>query len=234
MKNPIDPFKIFFTFAKLTSAAIVGVSVAGVGCSSSSNNGSGIASCNSPGAAQAGPADTHCEGQAPVVVSAASCAGGSTDDAGSSDDAGSDDAGVAAQCDYGATMANQEGDDDDCKYHVKWSSTPICEGAGGVTFTVTVTTLADGKPVTAIPQGVIIETFQPTSPTQACDDVSTHPGPNTGAYLTETASGTGVYQGPVVFDAPGIWTVRFHIHEECADTLDDSPHGHAAFHINVP
>ena len=27
--------------------------------------------------------------------------------------------------DYGATMFNAEGDDDDCKYHVKWTATPI-------------------------------------------------------------------------------------------------------------
>jgi hypothetical protein len=43
-----------------------------------------------------------------------------------------------------------------------------------------------------------------------------------------------VYAGPVIFDAPGDWTLRFHLHEECDDTLDDSPHGHAAFHITVP
>ena len=44
----------------------------------------------------------------------------------------------------------------------------------------------------------------------------------------------GIYQGTVVFNGPGEWTVRFHIHEECADLLPDSPHGHAAFHIDVP
>ena len=31
----------------------------------------------------------------------------------------------------------------------------------------------------------------------------------------------------------GRWTVRFHFHELCADTLDDSPHGHAAFFVDV-
>ena len=45
----------------------------------------------------------------------------------------------------------------------------------------------------------------------------------------------GVYQvGPIKFDAPGTWTVRFHFFEECSDAREDSPHGHAAFYVNVP
>jgi hypothetical protein len=39
---------------------------------------------------------------------------------------------------------------------------------------------------------------------------------------------------PVTFDAPGEWTIRFHFFEQCADVLPSSPHGHAAFFVNVP
>ena len=53
-------------------------------------------------------------------------------------------------------------------------------------------------------------------------------------YLTETSASSGVYSGAVAFDAPGEWTVRFHIQEQCDDICDDSPHGHAAFHLTVP
>ena len=62
---------------------------------------------------------------------------------------------------------------------------------------------------------------------------STHPSPNAD-NLIETPAGSGVYIGKVQFDAPGEWTIRFHIHEECDDLLDDSPHGHAAFHLTLP
>jgi hypothetical protein len=127
-----------------------------------------------------------------------------------------------------------ESDDDDCKYHVTWTSTPICEGTGGVTFTVTAVHKTDGTPVAGIPMGIMAETFIPTTLDAACDTQSMHPGPNTGVYLPETPAGSGIYQGSVQFDMAGIWTVRWHLHEECLDLLPDSPHGHAAFRITVP
>ena len=45
--------------------------------------------------------------------------------------------------------------------------------------------------------------------------------------------------GPIRFDAAGnapghYWTVRFHLYEECNDSPEDSPHGHAAFYVSVP
>jgi len=44
----------------------------------------------------------------------------------------------------------------------------------------------------------------------------------------------GVYKvGPIRFDAAGKWTVRFHLYEECNDSREDSPHGHAAFYVSV-
>ena len=192
----------------------------------------GPTTCSNPGSATQGPADTHCQGQQPQPVSAGSCfVDAAADDAGG-DDAGDD--GGGDTCDYGDTMFGQEGDDDDCKYHVKWSASPICEGNDGVTFTVNVTTKTDGAKVTGIPQGIRPEVFIPTTLDAACDDQSTHPSPSKNPLLVETPAGSGTYVGKVIFDAPGEWTVRFHIHEECADLLEDSPHGHAAFHVTVP
>lgn len=194
--------------------------------------------CPSPGAPAPGPADNHCDGQPVQPTNESSCFAGADADAG--DQGG---------CPYSATMFGMQGDDDDCKYHVVWSSTEICESTPaevssgvGVTFTVTVTNLGSGTPVAGIPavgsnnlKGVIIESFIPDVQDADCDNMSNHPGPNTGNALPETVPGvSGVYTGTVQFDEPGDWTVRFHIHEECLDILDDSPHGHAAFHINVP
>jgi len=194
----------------------------------------GAATCSSPGQTTPGPADTHCQGVPAQPTNAADCHpdAGPVDDAGTGD--AGDDGGTTDTCDYGDTMFGQEGDDDDCKYHVKWTSTPICEGSGGVTFTVKATKLTDNSPVANIPGGIVIEPFIPTVADAACDDQSTHPGPNTGAKLVESPAGSGTYVGQVVFDAPGNWTLRFHLFEDCEDSFDDSPHGHAAFHITVP
>jgi hypothetical protein len=62
----------------------------------------------------------------------------------------------------------------------------------------------------------------------------THVAPTTDQKFLETAM-PGVYTvGPVRFDASGMWTVRFHFFETCTDFAEDSPHGHAAFYLNVP
>jgi hypothetical protein len=165
------------------------------------------------------------------TISAASCCVGA--DAGAGDDGGDE------GCAYGPTMYGQEADDDDCKYHVSWTSTPICEGNPGSQFVVKVTykTRVDdaGAPLPLTGANPMTETFT-TTPLDAggaiCDDMSTHPGPTSGAHMTEGPPGT--YTANVAFDMPGQWTVRFHFNEECADIADDSPHGHAAFHITVP
>jgi hypothetical protein len=136
-------------------------------------------------------------------------------DAGSADDGGDSGGG-----DYGPTLYNFEGDDDDCKYHVKWSSTAVKENVG-VTFAVTATRLIDGAAATGA--NVELEVFLDTS----------HPTPTTDIPNTES-SGGNYKVGPVVFDAPGKWTVRFHFYEMCSDEPEDSPHGHAAFFVNVP
>ena len=150
------------------------------------------------------------------------------------------DAGSGGGCPYGATMWGMKGDDDDCKYHVSWTSTPICEtpdgGTNGVEFTVTAVKQTDGTPVTG---GMYMMEAFTTSPGDAsdpnyCDNTSTHPSPTTNSPMTETTPGSGVYTVKMQFDQPGQWTIRFHFHEECADVLSSSPHGHAAFYVTVP
>jgi hypothetical protein len=195
---------ISFLFA---SAAI------GVACSNGGN-----ASCPNPGGPASGAADTHCvddAGAAIVQSTSQSSCHPVMPDAGTSDDGG------APTSDYGATLFGASGDDDDCKYHVSWTSTPVCEGSGGVTFTVVATNKTDGSPLTGA--AMQAEVFLGV----------THPSPTPFVTSTEGPPGTYVTQ-PAKFDAPGQWTVRFHFFEDCEDTLDDSPHGHAAFYVNVP
>ena len=129
------------------------------------------------------------------------------------------DAGAVPVSDYGDTMFNAEGNDDDCKYHVSWTSTPVRKDAS-VTFTVTLTKLADNTAATEA--GIRAEIFL----------TDTHPAAPP-PQATEAAGGKYTV-GPIKFDAPGDWTVRFHFYEECSDVPEDSPHGHAAFFVRVP
>jgi hypothetical protein len=188
--------------------------------------------CSRPGAPASGAADSHCKGVTPQSVSASACgvteAGSrSMTDAG---DAGAPMPGICGENgpDYGPTMYGEEGDDDDCKYHLTYDVTPICEN-DGVYFTV--------KPVYLTRGGAPL--------TGACTYLElclndTHPAPIADARppvgKQEVVEGPpGTYTvGPVEMDAPGDWTVRFHFNESCCDVLHDSPHGHAAFHLSVP
>jgi hypothetical protein len=151
----------------------------------------------------AGPTDTHCTGTA-QVVDLSTCHANA--------DAGAPD--------YGPTIYNSSGDDDDCKYQVSFTATPIRQNQN-VTFTVTAKTLTDLQPATGA--DVLAEVFL----------TDTHPAPNSGQATTEKSG--GIYDvGPIKFDAAGRWTVRFHLHEDCQDATEDSPHGHIAFFIDVP
>ncbi len=213
----------------------------GCGDSTSTGGSGGAATCSKPGGPSPGAADAHCGSKAqptdPAVcmlmdtggaggmgASSASTGTGTSASTGtgtstSSTSTGAGGAGGAAP-EYGPNSYGYEADDDDCKYHVKWSATPICENAG-VTFTVTVTTKTDGKPVTGA--GTYIEAVLG----------DTHPAPDSNPTTKETTPGT--YQiGPVRFDKPGQWTVRFHIHGECTDVAETSQHGHAGFFVDVP
>jgi hypothetical protein len=189
----------------MRGAAIIGIAAVAVvfACSGSSDLGPA-------GGPVSGPADLHCSlpdgGTRAQPLDPSTC------------HASVPDGSVAA--DYGPTLYNSESDDDDCKYHVKFSSTPIYENTN-VTFTVTATQKADGGVATGA--NVVAEVFLN----------STHPAPNTNQSASESPAGT--YKvGPIQFDQKGQWTVRFHLHEDCEDVLEDSPHGHVAFFIAVP
>ena len=118
-------------------------------------------------------------------------------------------------------MYGSAGNDDDCKYYVSWTATPIVENADTY-FTVSAVRLADMMPATCagVRPDVLELSYQPR---------------RAGAAEPLDGDRPGVYQvGPIKFDATGIWTVRFHFFEECSDTPEDSPHGHAAFYVQVP
>jgi hypothetical protein len=192
--------------------AVAGAGGSGAACSSSSSSSSGGTGQQSTAAAVTGAQDNHCVMQGTVAVDPAQC----TADAGGDD--GGDDGG-GGNGGFGDTMYNAEGDDDDCKYHVKWTSSPVTENAD-VNFVVTATNKIGGSPVTGSPVRAEVFLDQHT------------PAPNTNQNSSEGAA--GVYTvGPVRFNKPGKWTVRFHLHEECTDS-PTSPHGHAAFYVQVP
>jgi hypothetical protein len=229
-------------------------------CSSNSNSGSGGAdasldgiesflepgtgTCSAPGGPVVGPLDNHCvapDGGAivqPTTVAgcyadaAANGSAGSSGDAGGGDDGGSagtvDDGGTPdiGNCgdpDYGPTMNGNWGGDDDCKFDVMWTSTPICENQP-VYFTVEVTRRTDHSPVTGANTrpDVVLNCVHPIPNSPRPRDPSPEVAP--GVYVV----------GPVVFDQPGTWVFRFHFNETCLDLVPDSPHGHAAFYVQVP
>src|SRR5450631_3297316 len=98
------------------------------------------ASCSSDASTQgplgegipvSGPANTHCNNTTPVAVDPEACMtpqvvgeGGAPADMGASGTAGSD-CNATHDAEYGETLYNSEGDDDDCKYHVAWTATQI-------------------------------------------------------------------------------------------------------------
>jgi hypothetical protein len=172
----------------------------------------------STAAAVAGAADAHCAGKPVVVASQAACHPAETDAGHDHDDAGEADGGEPAS-DYGPTLYNSEGEDDDCKYHVKWTSTAVAKDTD-VTLAIVATNRNNQSPVAgATPYAEIFLN-------------DTHPGPNTKVMTTETSPGNYTI-GPVRFDASGKWNVRFHFAADCADG-EESPHGHVAFFVNVP
>jgi hypothetical protein len=193
-------------------------------CNSNGSGGTAVSGCASPGGPVTGPADSHC-GSTVTTVNPAVCNQTGGDDGGAtSNDGGStgDDSGYpcAPPPGFGATMYGTSGDDDDCKYHLSWTSDPICENQN-VYFTVTATYLSDGTPVTGA-------NAQPDVTLDCTHIIPNHPAENSPEVSP------GVYKvGPIAFDQPGRWVFRFHFFETCFDA-PESPHGHAAFYVDVP
>lgn len=183
----------------------------------------------------AGPADAHCVGQAPVSVEPAACdtpeaseEGGASGDEPAGAEGGSD-CNQTHDSEYGATLYNSDGDDDDCKYHASWTSTPVRVNED-VTVTVTTTNLISGEGLQTLADGkrplTRVEVYQP------CDPNRFGPSQNNKPKFEQVSP--GVYSvGPLRFDQPGRWVVRFHFYEQCLDG-EGSPHGHVAFFVEVP
>ena len=206
----------FVTRRMLGVAALLSVSaLSSAACSSSSSSTTGTTS-GGGGGPVSGPMDAHC-GATVQAVSQAACTDPGT---GGSGGAGTGGMGGMMPEEEAPVMFNAEGDDDDCKYHLAWSSTAVAQNQD-VTFTLALTTKSDGKPAMgAVPN---IEAFLS----------DTHPAPNSDQKPTEGANGTYTI-GPMQFDAAGKWTVRFHLFETCSDLSEASPHGHGAFFLQVP
>jgi hypothetical protein len=170
-------------------------------------------------AAVPGVDDTHCieldGGNGATMhqaVNAASCRSPNPSGTASSLDAG----GAGA---YGGTHYNTQAYDDDCKYLVRWQSTSTIVRKD-VYFQVSASALTDNTAVSgAAPK---IDAFLTDVHSMLPSDQS----------ATESTPGTYVI-GPIKFDAPGNWTVRFNFHPECDNGTPDSPRGFAAFYVAV-
>jgi len=204
--------------AVMASCAALAVGGCGDDTTSSSGGGDMAMTLQCTGAPVAGAQDMHCYSDAGNLFV-------SVDEAQCTVDAGTD-SGDPGASDFGDTMYNTSGNDDDCKYSVSYvvTSGGICENEDTY-FTVTLKNAIAGTPVlngTANGSMFRAEVFL----------TDTHPA-NTSKSTTVDMGG-GVYKvGPIQFDAAGQWTVRFHFFENCTDT-PTSPHGHAAFFVKVP
>jgi len=211
------------TFRKLALPLYAGALVAGAGFV--------IVSCSNstlpPGGPLFGMQDTHCTAPNGTMItqitSQADCQTSNCANEGPpcSPDAGPPQPDAAVpEPEFGATMFNNSGNDDDCKYFVTWTSTPIQQNTN-VFFTVVATTTVAPGPATGA--NIFAEVYLDNE----------HEAPPTNQAAVESPPGT--YKvGPILFDAAGAWTVRFHLNENCKDLVDDSPHGHAAFYVDVP
>jgi hypothetical protein len=197
----------------IAAIAMILGALAWAGCTSSGGGGTG-------GGPVSGPVDTHCKGMPSRPTNQGNCHVTLPADAG------------APAADYGPTMYGSEGDDDDCKYHIAWTAPPIAENAD-VTFTFTAQYKAAGEPDPPACSGCPVQGLNTQNTEAEVYLDTTHPAPPTDQALTAGDPGTYTL-GPIQFDAPGKWTVRFHLFELCTDVTDDSPHGHAAFYVDVP
>jgi hypothetical protein len=162
-----------------------------------------------------GAADDHCSmNDGMTMQTVGVCVPESGGDAGTAEDG-------SAPEPYPDPLFNSDGYDDDCKYHVSYTSTEIRRNED-VTFTVTITGLAPAAPATG------------AAPYEEITLNGTHVSPSD-PKAVETPAGSGIYKiGPIKFDRAGQWVVRFHMFAECSDTPEDSPHAHIAFRIDVP
>ncbi len=173
--------------------------------------------------------DDGCKGKDTGTVDPATCT--SSADASDAMVMGGDatSTGDSGAPEFGPTHAGSESDDDDCKYHVKWLATGATV-TDDVYFQVDLTTKADGKPAShlvATARPLVAEVYVDNG-----DPAKNHGAPNSEPTSQETDVPGRYVLGPIRFDQPARWTVRFHIYPDCDDG-DTSPHGHAAFFFDA-
>jgi hypothetical protein len=191
--------------------------LAGAACSGTAaapDGGGGSTGADSPSGVVIGPLDNHCTGSdggltiqtvgvcqvidpTTVPANAASC-NVSFDTAG-----GTGDGGVVTSTDYGPTMYGSAGDDDDCKYYVSWTATPIVKNANTF-FTVSALRLADMMPVSCagvrpdVSLSISHGAPAPANPsteiapasTRSARSSSTPPGPGPCAFTSSRSAAT--------------------------------------------
>jgi len=190
---------------------LLALAAAGAACSDDASGDSG--SCEGGGGpVMSSEPDTHCKTASgmDIVQSIGMCV------------AAADDTGSPGNDEEFGVYYGRETDDDDCKYHVSFTNTCIKLNQD-VTFTVELTRKSDGK---AAPGAL------PANP-EIYMEADGHPSPSNAIKAPESPPGTYAI-GPIKFDRPGRWVVRFHFFETCSDIPEDAPHGHAAFYIDVP
>jgi hypothetical protein len=178
------------------------------GGSSSADSGGGT--CDSPGGPATSPKDDHCKAEdgGAIVQEVGKCV------------TESDEADAGAEEETPGPWGGTSAADDDCKYDIKYTVTPICENED-TTFTVSVKLRIDGEPVTG------------AAPDLEVLDAQGIPAAEGSQTATEKSDGVYEIKG-IRFTKSGKWTVRFHVFETCSDAPEDSPHGHAAFFVDVP
>jgi hypothetical protein len=191
---------------------------------------SSVACENSGGPVEDGSVDMHCVDPAsgdPIVQSVGQCMRDIDQSGGTAGAGGTDGTNGAAGAGSGGethpVLTSHAGADDDCKYDVSFTSSCVQVGKDA-TFRVTLTTRADGSAATGA---------HPDSPEVFLESDPSHISPSVAIAAPEDPAGTYTI-GPIDFDQPGRWVVRFHFYEACSDLPSDSPHGHVAFYIDVP
>jgi hypothetical protein len=191
--------------------------------------------------AVAGTPEPHCRNAdgSPIVQSIGECvsgaeAQGEEHEHDESADAGSEEEPEGEHADAGAHEEHEhdeehainigrEADDDDCKYRVSFTNTCVAVNQP-VTFTLSLTRKVDGMPGSGT---------NPAFPEVYLADDPSHISPSNDITASEGPAGT--YEiGPILFDQSGRWVIRFHYFDTCSEIPADSPHGHAAFYIDVP
>jgi hypothetical protein len=203
------PSSVFEKVARFCSCFAL---VAAVGCSSSDSPATGGTDAATASDGGAGPVsgkiDDHC-GTMVQKTNPAVCEYKAPADAGAEPE------------ETPELRFNAESDDDDCKYHISFTTTPVSKNAD-VSITLKVTMKDGGGPAKEADPEVNIIT---------ADDK--HIAPETTPTVVESPDGT--YKiGPVKFDQSGRWKLIFHLYEECSDIPKDSQHGHASFWFDVP